>query len=60
MVPKKTGGVRVCADMREANMAIKREKHPMPTIDDLIFDLNESKVFSKLDLTNAYHQLELD
>ena len=60
VVPKKTGGVRVCVDMREANMAIKREKHPMPTIDDLISDLNESKVFSKLDLTKAYHQLELD
>ena len=32
----------------------------MPTIDDLIADLNESTVFSKLDLTKAYHQLELD
>ena len=59
-VPKKSGGVRICVDMREANKAIKREKHPMPTIDDLISDLNESKVFSKLDLSNAYHQLELD
>ena len=59
-VPKKTGGVRICVDMREANKAIKREKHPMPTIDDLISDLNDSKIFSKLDLSNAYHQLELD
>jgi hypothetical protein len=46
--------------MREANKAIKREKHPMPTLDDLISDLNGSTVFSKLDMTNAYHQLELD
>lgn len=60
IVPKKTGGVRVCVDMREANKAIKREKHPMPTLDDLISDLNGSTVFSKLDLTNAYHLLELD
>jgi hypothetical protein len=59
VVPKKEG-VRVCIDMREANKAIKREKHPMPTIDDLISDLNGSVVFSKLDLTGAYHQLELD
>ena len=59
-VPKKTGGVRICVDMREANVAIKREKHPMPTIDELISDLNESTVFSKLDLSNAYHQLELE
>ena len=29
-------------------------------MDDLIADLNNSTVFSKLDLTNAYHQLELE
>ena len=60
VVPKADGGVRSCIDMREPNKAIKREKHIMPTLDDLISDLNGSKVFSKLDLSNAYHQLELD
>ena len=59
-VPKKDQGVRICVDMREANKAIKRERHVMPTIDDLIHDLNEATVFSKLDMTQAYHQLELD
>ena len=29
-------------------------------LDDLISDLNESNVFSKLYISNAYHQLELD
>ena len=46
--------------MREPNRAIGREKHPMPTLDDLIADLNGAKVFSKLDMTQAYHQLEID
>lgn len=59
VVPKKNNGVRVCIDMRIANNAIAREKHPMPTLDDLISDLNGSTVFSKLDLSSAYHQLEL-
>lgn len=59
-VPKKQGGVRVCIDMREANKAIGREKHPMPTLDDLVADLNGATVFSKLDMSQAYHQLELD
>jgi hypothetical protein len=31
----------------------------MPTVDDMINDLNGSKVYSKLDLNNGYHQLEL-
>ena len=60
VVPKKQGGVRVCIDMREANKAIGREKHPMPTLDDLVADLNGATVFSKLDMSQAYHQLELD
>ena len=60
-VPKKNKNeVRVCVDMREANNAIGREKHPMPTLDDLIADLNGATVFTKLDMTLAYHQLELD
>ena len=45
--------------MRKANEAIQRIKHPMPTMVDLIADLNSSNVFSKLNLSNAYYQLEL-
>ena len=60
VVPKKQGGVRLCIDMREANKAIGREKHPMPTLDDLISDLNGATTFTKLDMSQAYHQLELD
>lgn len=59
VVPKKSGEVRICVDMREANQAIKREKHLMPTIDDLVADLNGATLFSTLDLSSGYHQLEL-
>ena len=45
--------------MREANEAIKREKHLMPTIDGLIADLNSATHFSRLDISSGYHQLEL-
>lgn len=31
-----------------------------PTIDDIISAVNGSKVFSKLNLNEGYHQLELD
>ena len=46
--------------MREANKAATREKHLMPTIDDLVADLNGATVLSKLDLSSGYHQLELE
>ncbi|VDI83276.1 Hypothetical predicted protein [Mytilus galloprovincialis] len=51
--------IRLCVDMREANKAIIRERHLLPTVEELIHDLNHASVFSKLDLRAGYHQLEL-
>ena len=51
--------MRLCVDMRQANQAIVRERHLMPTLDDVINDLNGSVVFSKIDLQKSYHQLVL-
>lgn len=45
--------------MRQANRAIIREKHPLPTMEQLIPKFRDAKVFSKLDLKNSFHQLEL-
>jgi hypothetical protein len=56
---KEPGAISLCVGMREPNKAIQRERHQMPTIDELINDLNGAKVFSKLDLRTGYHQLEL-
>ena len=57
--PKQPGGVRLCVDVREANKAISRERHLLPTLDEVIHDLNGATVFSKLDLNQGYHQLLL-
>eukprot|EP00795_Rhopilema_esculentum_P007362 gene7362-13097_t len=45
--------------MRAANTAVKRVRHAIPTVKDISIDLNGATVFSKLDLAQAYHQLEL-
>ena len=57
--PKRPGEVRICVDMREPNRAIKRERHPSPTMDDIVHRLNNARVFSKVDLKSGYHQLVL-
>ena len=59
IITKNDGTVRLCVDMRMANHAIQRERHPSPTVDDLINELNGAQVFSKLDLRAGYHQLSL-
>lgn len=58
-VLKSNGDVRICVDMRRANQAIIREKHPLPTMEQLIPKFRNAKIFSKLDLKNSFHQLEL-
>lgn len=58
IAPKDADDIRICVDMRRANLAVEREIHPLPTMDDFLPQLNEAKVFSKLDVKQAYHQVE--
>ena len=59
-VPKRNGGVRLCVDMRKANTAIIRNYYPIPTLDEILYEVNGAKIFGKLDLVQGYHQLVLD
>ena len=56
---KRGGDIRICVDMRVANTAIKRVRNIISTIEEIRHKLNGAVKFSKLDLTNGYHQLEL-
>ena len=58
-VPKPNkGDLLICIDMRRANEAIEREKLPIPTVDELLEEMNGSTVFSKLDMNMGFHQIE--
>ena len=61
VVPKKTGGVRICGDYKVTlNQVLDVDQHPLPKPSDLFATLAGGKVFSKLDLTQAYHQMEVE
>lgn len=60
VTPKDDGRrVRLCVDMRKANTAIVPQRHPLPVFEDMMPYLNGCKFFSKLNLNQAFHQLEL-
>ena len=44
-VEKSYGDVRICLDMRQANQAILREKHPVPTIEETLQEMSGAKYF---------------
>lgn len=56
---KDNGACRICVDMRQANLAIVRERHLIPTLDDFLSNFHGATLFSRLDIKEAYHQIEL-
>jgi hypothetical protein len=58
-VPKPDGTLRMCIDYRALNKVTKKNKYPMPRIDDLMDNLAGAKYFSSLDLTSGYNQFKL-
>ena len=58
-VTKNSGELRLCLDMRRPNKAVKREKHPIPKMEEIVSELQDAKVFSKIDLSEGYHQIAL-
>ena len=60
IVSKGEGKVRVCGDFVQVNQRCETQQHPLPQIDDLFSKLQGGKFFTKLDLSDAYFQIELD
>ena len=51
--------VRICADLRKLNKAVRREKYVMPTVDEILSRLVGSKVFTSLDAASGFYQIPL-
>ena len=61
IVPKPDGGVRIWGDFkRTVNPNIESEVYPTPSNDEIFSKMEGGEKFSKIDLRQAYLQLELD
>ena len=61
IVPKKNGRLRVCGDFKVTiNQCVETKQYPLPTTDDIFAHLAGGKIFTKLDLAQAYLQLPVD
>lgn len=60
LVRKKSGGIRVCLDLRRLNMITLKEVYPTPKLEGIIDTLSGARIFTTLDIREAFYHIELD
>jgi transposase InsO family protein len=58
-VQKKDGSLRLCVDYRGLNRITVKNRHALPLIGETLDRLAGAKIYSKLDLQDAYHRIRI-
>ena len=58
-VPKQDGSWRVCGDFKLLNSLTSFDKYPLPNLRNFNSKMAGCKLFSKIDLKRAYHQIPI-
>lgn len=58
--PKANGGLRFCVDYRKLNAITKKDQYPLPLIDETLSRLAKAKIFTKIDIRQAFHKIRLE
>ena len=59
VVPKRSGAVCICVDLKPLNKSVLREPHPIPKVDETLAKSSGAKIFSKLDADSGFWQIPL-
>ena len=58
-VPKKSGTVRICVDLKRLNQSVMREVYPLPKVDETLAQLSGATIFTRLDANSGFWQIPL-
>ena len=59
VVPKPNKRVRICVDLTKLNENVRRERHPLPAVEQILAQIAGARVFSKLDANSGFWQIPL-
>ena len=57
---KSNGNIRICIDPVHLNDALQREHYKLPTLDDVLGEMKDARLFTKMDVKEAYWHVRLD
>ncbi|MBW0565738.1 hypothetical protein O181_105453 [Austropuccinia psidii MF-1] len=58
-VKKKDGGLRLCVDYHNLNAVTRKNRYPVPPMNQLLTLFNGATIFSKIDMHGAYNLLRI-
>jgi len=58
-VKKPGGGLRFCVDYRALNSLTRKDRYPLPLIQETLRNLSEAVVYTKLDVIAAFHRIRI-
>jgi hypothetical protein len=58
-VQKKDGSLRLCIDYRGLNALMVKDRTPLPLISEVLDRFVKAKLYTKLDVKDAYHNLQI-
>ena len=59
VVPKSNGSLRICVDLTKLNASVRRERHVLPAVDQIVAQLSNATIFTKLDANAGFWQIKL-
>lgn len=59
LAKKPGGGLRFCVDYRKLNAVTRKNRYPLPLIDETLAKLEGARWFSKVDVRQAFHKIRM-
>lgn len=58
-VKKANGSLHFCIDFRKLNVLTRKDRYPLPLIDETLAALGKARIYTKLDIRQAFHRIRM-